>query len=36
MVAKLEDPFIVEEVFTVLSDLNRDQEPGLDGFSIAF
>ena len=34
--AKLEDPFIVEEVFTALSDLNGDKAPGLDGFSIAF
>ena len=34
--AKLEDPFIVEEVFTTLSDLNGDKAPGPDGFSIAF
>ena len=32
---KLEDPFIVEEVFTTLSYLNGDKAPGPDGFSIA-
>ena len=36
VVAKLEDPFTVEEVFTALSDLNGDKAPNLDGFSIAF
>ena len=36
MAAKLEDPFNVEEVFTALSNLNRDKALGSDGFSIAF
>ena len=34
--AKLEDPFTMEEVFKMLSDLNGDKAPGQDGFSIAF
>ena len=36
MAAKLEDLFNVEEVFTALSNLNRDKALGSDGFSIAF
>ena len=34
--AKLEDPFTVEEVLTVLSSLNGDKAPSLNGFFIAF
>ena len=36
MAAKLEDPFTVEEVFTMLSYLNGYKAPGSDGLSIAF
>ena len=34
--AKLEEAFIENEVFSTLSELNRDKALGLDGFSIAF
>ena len=36
MAAKLEDPFTMEEVFTTLSDLNKDKAPTPDGFYVAF
>ena len=34
--AKLEESFSVDEVFSTLSNLNRDKAPGPDGFSLAF
>ena len=33
---RLEEVFIVEEVFSALSELNEDKGPSSDGFSIAF
>lgn len=33
---KLEKPFLEEEVFAALLELNGDKAPGLDGFSMAF
>ncbi|RVW36583.1 LINE-1 retrotransposable element ORF2 protein [Vitis vinifera] len=34
--ARLEESFVVDEVFSALSDLNGDKAPGPDGFSLAF
>ena len=34
--AKLEESFFVDEVFSTLSNLNRDKAPGPNGFSLAF
>ena len=33
---RLETPFIVDEVFTALSNLNGDKAPGPNGFTLAF
>ena len=33
---RLENPFIVDEVFTALGNLNRDKVPAPDGFTLAF
>ena len=35
-VSKMEDPFIIKEVFTTLSNLNGNKAPGSDGFTMAF
>lgn len=34
--AKLEEPFLREEVLAALSDLKKDKAPRLDGFLTAF
>ena len=36
MVDRLEVPFIIEEVYVALSDMNGDKALGLDGFPMAF
>ena len=35
-IARLEEVFSDEEVFSTLSDLNRDKVPGPDGFLLSF
>ena len=34
--ARLEEAFTKEDVFSALSDMNGDEAPGPDGFSLSF